>query len=91
MVDEMGGHADMRGGLGLLVMASGFKNDRGDGHAQCGEQAIGVSPSVLADEGMQRLRQMPRAHVHGNGLKCALLEVAGEPFALSLVKRACRG
>ena len=32
---------------------------------------------------MQRLRQMPRAHVHGNGLRCALLEVAGEPFALS--------
>ena len=42
VVDELGGRADLRGGPRLLVMAGGFKNDRGDGHAQSGEQAIGV-------------------------------------------------
>ncbi len=84
VVDELGGHADMRSGSGLLVMAGGFKDDRCYGHAQRGEQAIGVfARCVLADEGMQRLCQMPRARVHRDGLWCALLEVAGEPFALS--------
>ena len=84
VVDEMSSHADVRGGPGRLVMTRGFKNDRGYGHAQSGVQAIGLfARGMLADEGMQRLRQMPRARVHRDGVRCALFEVAGEPFALA--------